>query len=85
VRTGAAIVDGLAELGVTAAFGLMGEDTAELITDLLPERRTLVSDGGHCLGFPAMHVHADEPPASPVLLDCKLVPELRAHWMEEPV
>jgi thiamine pyrophosphate-dependent acetolactate synthase large subunit-like protein len=28
---------------------------------LLPAQRTLVSDGGHCLGFPAMHVHAGEP------------------------
>jgi acetolactate synthase I/II/III large subunit len=30
---------------------------------ILPRRRTLVSDGGHCLGFPAMHVHVDEPGA----------------------
>jgi thiamine pyrophosphate-dependent acetolactate synthase large subunit-like protein len=28
---------------------------------LLPAQRTLVSDGGHCLGFPALHVHAGEP------------------------
>jgi thiamine pyrophosphate-dependent acetolactate synthase large subunit-like protein len=33
-RAYTAVVDGLAALGVTAAFGLMGEDTAELITDL---------------------------------------------------
>jgi thiamine pyrophosphate-dependent acetolactate synthase large subunit-like protein len=30
---------------------------------LLPAPRALVSDGGHCLGFPAMHVHAGEPGA----------------------
>ena len=30
---------------------------------LLPEHRVVVSDGGHCLGFPAMHVHVDEPGA----------------------
>ena len=31
------------------------------LDELLPANRTILTDGGHCMGFPAMHMHVSDP------------------------